>query len=195
MSNSLKTKDILLIALLTAVYVVIYFVTMMAIMPLGAFGHAISPGLNGVLAGTLIYFMAKKVGKMWQYTIMTLLVMGVFSLMGGGYLPWLISSTVTAVIADLIASRSKESGVCRIALASGILHVGQAWGAIIPSLLFVEKYKSDWIERGQTAESMDEMIRYTGGIWALYSSLIIFALSLIGVYIGYFILRKHFKNN
>lgn len=195
MSNSLKTKDILLIALLTAVYVVIYFVTMMAIMPLGAFGHAISPGLNGLLAGTLIYFMAKKVGKMWQYTIMTLLVMGVFSLMGGGYLPWLISSTVTAVIADLIASRSKESGVCRIALASGILHVGQAWGAIIPSLLFVEKYKSDWIERGQTAESMDEMIRYTGGIWALYSSLIIFALSLIGVYIGYFILRKHFKNN
>lgn len=193
MSNGLKTKDILLIALLTAIYVLISMVIMIAIMPMGVFGHSISPGLSSILSGTVVYFMARKIGKMWQYTVMTLLLMGVYALMGGGYLPWLISSVVTAVIADLIASHSKEAGVGRIALASGVMHMGQAWGAIIPSLFFIEKYKSDWIARGQTPEAMEDMVRYTSGMWALYTSLIVFVLAVIGVYIGHFILKKHFR--
>lgn len=191
MNNTLKTKDILLIALLTAIYILISFAVMMAIMPLGAFGHSISPGLISLVGGTVIYFIARKVGKMWQYTILTALLMGVFALVGGGYLPWVASSLATAVIADLISSKSKSTSVFHIALASGIMHMGQAWGAIIPSLFFVEKYKSDWIARGQTPEAMEEMIRYTAGIWALYSSIIVFVLAVIGVYIAHFILKKH----
>ena len=84
MNNNLKIKDILLIALLTAVYILVYFVTMGITTLLGAFGHAISPGICGVMSGIIICFMTAKVGKMWQLTIMTLLVMGVFSLMGAG---------------------------------------------------------------------------------------------------------------
>lgn len=192
MNHSLKTKDILLIALLTAIYVLISMAVMMAIMPLGAFGHSISPGLISLFSGTVIYFMSRKVGKMWQYTIMTFLLMGVYALLGGGYLPWLISSLVTALIADWIASASKNTNVIRIALASGVMHMGQAWGAIIPTLFFLEKYKSDWIARGQTPEAMEEMVRYTGGIWALYSSVIVFVLAFLGVYLGHLILKKHF---
>ncbi|MDO4779233.1 MAG: MptD family putative ECF transporter S component [Tissierellia bacterium] len=193
MNNKLKTKDILLIALLTAVYLILYFVTMMVITPLGAFGHAISPGIAGLLTGTIIYFMVRKVGKMWQFTIMTLLLMGIFALMGAGYIPWVISSTVMAIIADLIASRSNKTGVGKIALAAGIINVGQAWGSIIPSLFFVERYKEEWIKRGQTAEDMDNMIKYTSGQWGIISTIIVFVLSIIGVYIGYLILTKHFK--
>lgn len=193
MNNKLKTKDILLIALLTAVYLILYFVTMMVITPLGALGHAISPGIAGLLTGTIIYFMVRKVGKMWQFTIMTLLLMGIFALMGAGYIPWVISSTVMAIIADLIASRSNKTGVGKIALAAGIINVGQAWGSIIPSLFFVERYKEEWMKRGQTAEDMDNMIKYTSGQWGIISTIIVFVLSIIGVYIGYLILTKHFK--
>lgn len=193
MNNKLKIKDILLIALLTAVYMILYFITMMVIMPLGAFGHAISPGICGLLAGTVIYFMARKVGKMWQFTLMTLLTMGVFALMGGGYLPWLISSTLTAILADFIASHSKETPVLKIAVSSALMHMGQAWGAIIPTMFFVDRYREEWISRGQTAEAMDNMIRYTAGKWGVISSVVVFLLAFAGVYIGYLILRKHFK--
>lgn len=193
MNNQLKIKDILLIALLTAIYIIIYFAIMMVITPLGAFGHAISPGINGVFTGTIIYFISRKVGKMWQFSLMTLLIMGIFSLMGAGYLPWLISSVSTSIIADLIASSSNKTKVIFIALASGMMHMGQAWGAIIPSLFFVDKYKEEWIRRGQTAEDMDAMIHYTAGKWGLISSIVVFVLAFIGVYIGYFILRKHFR--
>lgn len=193
MNNQLKIKDILLIALLTAIYMILYFIVMAAITPLGAFGHAISPGLCGVLSGIVLYFMSRKVGKMWQFTLMTFLVMGAFSLVGGGYLPWLISSVSTAIIADLIASKSKQESVLKIALASGIMHMGQAWGAIIPSMFFVDKYKEEWVKRGQPAEAMDAMIRYTAGQWGIISSVIVFVLAFVGVYIGYLILRKHFQ--
>ena len=113
--------------------------------------------------------------------------------MGGGYLPWFISATLTAVIADLIASRSKEEPVVKVALASGIIHVGQAWGAIIPALFFLDKFKEDWVKRGQTLEAMDENIKYVSSYWGVISTVIVFVLAFIGIYVGYFILRKHFK--
>ena len=81
----------------------------------------------------------------------------------------------------------------RLAIASGLIHMGQAWGAIIPSMFFLESYRSTWISRGQKAAEMDAMIKYTAGTWGIVNSLIIFALAVLGVYIGYFILKKHFK--
>lgn len=195
MNNKLKTRDILLIALLTAVYMIVYMAVMTIITFLGPFGHAISPGVCSVFAGTLIYFMSYKVGKMWQFTIFTILVMGVFSLMGGAYLPWFITSIGSAIIADSICSRNNKPSPHRIAISSGILHVGQAWGAILPSVLFLDKYRETWIAKGQKPEDMDAMIQYTSGMWAIYSTIIVFVLSIIGVYIGHFILKKHFQDN
>ena len=193
MKNNMKIKDVLFIALLTAIYMLLYLAAMAIIDPMGPFGHAISPGVCGLLAGTVIYFMSRKIGKMWQFSLMTILIMGVFALMGGGYIPWLISSMVAAVVADLMASRSKKTNPFVLAAASGIMSVGQAWGAIIPSVFFVNSYRDDWIKRGQTLESMNEFIKYTTDVWAVISTIIVFVLAFIGIFIGYFILRKHFK--
>lgn len=194
MTNKLKVKDFMLIALLTAVYMLIYMLSMLVITPLGAFGHAISPGICAVFSGTVIYFMSRKLGKMWQFTIMTILVMACFTLMGGGYIPWYITSVGMAIIADLVLSgKGKNAGVVNIAVASGLIHVGQAWGAVIPSIFFVDRYKSYWVMKGQPAAEMDMQIKYTAGMWGVASTIIVFVLSVIGVYLGYLILRKHFK--
>lgn len=193
MNNNLKTKDILLIALLTAVYMILGMVSMVIIMPLGAFGHCISPGIYAIFTGTIIYFIARKVGKMWQFSFLTLLLMGVFAIMGGGYLPWFISSMITAIIADFISSRSNKTSVFKIAISSGLMHVGQALGAIIPAMFFAQRFKETWIKRGQTLEQMNEQIKYASGIFGILGTVIVFVLAFIGVYIGYFILRKHFN--
>lgn len=94
---------------------------------------------------------------------------------------------------DFIASREKKPGVVKVAVASAVMHTGQAWGAIIPAMFFADKYKEEWIKRGQTAEAMDAMIKYTAGQWGVIASVIVFIMAFIGAYIGYFILRKHFK--
>lgn len=193
MNNKLKIKDFILIALLTAVYMVFYMVSMIVISAFGAFGHAISPGISALLNGSVIYFMSRKVGKMWQFSILTAIAMAIFALIGGGYLPWVISSLAAALIADLISSRGKDTPVLKLALSFGLMQVGQAFGSIIPSWFFLEKYRADWIARGQTPEYMDEMIACTAGMMGVLATVVTFVLGFIGIYIGYFMLRKHFK--
>ncbi len=193
MKNRLKIKDVVMVALLTALYMVFYMLSSVVITALGAFGHAISPGVCALLAGAVLFFMTRKVGKFGQFTIMTAICMLLFTIMGAGYLPWLITSMVTAVIADVIASRESRPAVWKVALASGIMHVGQAWGSIVPSWFFVESYRENWIARGQTPEAMDEMIKCTQGIMGVLATVVVFVLAFAGVYLGYLILKKHLK--
>lgn len=191
--KKLKIKDVVMIALLSALYLVIYMIAGTASMVFGAFGHAISSGVCGFFAGAIFLFLSRKVGKFGQYTIMQAICMIIFAIMGAGYLPWLVTSMVAAVIADLLASKNNRVPVLKVACASGIFHAGQALGAIIPSWFFVESYKSEWIARGQTPEAMEEMVQYTGGFMGFVATVVVFALSFAGVYLGYAILRKHLE--
>lgn len=195
MKNSLKIKDFVLLALLSALYLVIYLISTVLISFLGPFGHAISPGICSLIAGTLFYFMSRKLGKMWQFTILIAITMSIFTIMGGGYLPWIISSMLGAILADLIASRTERPSPFKLAIASGLIHVGSAFGSIIPSMFFVEQYRAEWIERGQTPEAMDAMIAATQGTMGILATVVTFVLAVVGVYLGSFILKKHFRED
>ncbi|MCR4580657.1 MAG: MptD family putative ECF transporter S component [Treponema sp.] len=191
--RKLKIKDVVMAALFTALYLIFYMVASGCAMIIGPIGHAISPGICGFLTGAIFIFMTRKIGRFGQFTIMQAICMLLFSIMGAGYLPWLITSMVAAILTDLIASRSEKPAVWKVALASGVFHVGQAWGAIVPSWFFLESYKASWTNRGQTAESMDAMIKWTSGAMGVLSTVIVFALSFAGVYLGWLILRKHLE--
>lgn len=191
----LKMKDFVLLALLTALYIIVYFVSMMLISLMGPFGHAISPGVCGLLSGAILIFISRKIGKMWQFTLMELIIMGVFALMGAGYLPWFIASMVGAVLADVIASTSNKPSVLKVAIASGLIHVGNALGGIIPACFFAEQYMNEWIARGQKPDQMLEMVKATQGTMGILATIIAFILSVIGVYIGYSILKGHLKED
>lgn len=193
--RKLKIKDVVITSLLTALYLVFYMISAMLVMFLGQFGHAVSPGICGFLTGAVMLFVTRKVGKFGQFTIMQAICMLLFAIMGAGYLPWLITSMTAAIIADLIASREEKPAVWKVAVASGVFHVGQAWGTIIPSWFFLDSYKSEWIGRGQSPEAMEELVRYTTGFMGVVSTLIVFALAFAGVFLGWLILRKHLKEN
>lgn len=57
----------------------------------------------------------------------------------------------------------------------------------------MEQYRQDWINRGQTPEAMDEMIKYTSGVMGFVSTVIVFVLAIAGVYLGQLILKKHLE--
>ncbi len=48
-------------------------------------------------------------------------------------------------------------------------------------------------ERGQTEAEMNNYIKYTAGTWGVISTAIVFVMAVIGAYLGYLILREHFK--
>lgn len=189
----LKIKDVVMVALLTALYFVVYNIAAMLSLIFGPFGRAISPGICSLLTGVIIYFVSRKVGKFLQFSLMQAILMILFGIIGAGYIPWVITSMVGAVIADIIASRESKPAVWKVAVASGFFHVGQALGSIVPAMFFMESYKAEWIARGQTPEQMDEMIKASTGAMAVIGTVLVFALSVAGIYIGHLILRKHFE--
>ncbi|MCR4768579.1 MAG: MptD family putative ECF transporter S component [Saccharofermentans sp.] len=193
MKNKLKIKDVVTVALLTALYLIFYLGTGAIATFTGSFGHAISPGICAFFTGSIFFFMSRKVGRFGQFTIMQAVCLLLFTVMGAGYLPWIITSMAGALLGDLIASTSKKPATWKVAVASGLFHVGQAFGSIIPSIFFVDSYREEWIARGVDAATMDERIRSTTGYMSIVSTLAVFVLSFVGVYIGYLILRKHFE--
>ncbi len=189
----LKIKDVVMVALLSALYTVIYMVGGSLAMVFGPFGHAISPGICALITGVIIYFMSRKVGKFGQYTLMQAILLILFSIMGAGYLPWFITSMIGAILADVVASREVKPAVWKTAVASGLVHVGQALGSIIPAMFFMESYKEDWMARGQSAEAMDEMIGAATGVLGVLAVVVVFVLAFAGIYLGHLILKKHFE--
>ena len=189
----LKIKDVVMVALLTALYFVVYNITAMLSMIVGPFGHAISPGICSLFTGVIVYFVSRKVGKFFQFSLMQAIVMILFGIIGAGYIPWVITSMIGAIIADIIASRESKPAVWKVAVASGFFHVGQALGSIIPSMFFMESYKAEWIARGQTEEQMDEMISVATGAMGVLATVVTFVLAFAGIYIAHLILRKHFE--
>jgi hypothetical protein len=52
---------------------------------------------------------------------------------------------------------------------------------------------NEWIARGQKPEQMLAMVKAAQGTMGILATIITFVLSVIGVYIGYSILKGHLK--
>ena len=180
-------KDSGLILLGTVIYFVLSVIGMIVAPLFGPFGEAVSPGITGVFTGSVFFFLSRRVGRLGQFTVVSLITMCVYSLMGGMYLPWFISVVVMSVLADWLASRGKQVPVWQVAIAAGMVTIGSVFGAVIPCWFFMQSYRDYWLAHNETVETMDKVIKYTSGLMGLVTTLVTFALSVIGVYIVYLI--------
>lgn len=189
----LKTKDFIFLGIMSIIGMVLYMIAMSVSSMFGAFGHSISPGIFGLVSGTLFVFMCYKLGKPGMMTIFTAVQMLVFSMMGGAYLPWLITSMTAAVIADIVLAFGGFKKAWTQMIAWSLIQFGSACGAFVPIWFFAESFTKDWIERGQSAESMNAQIMNATGILGVISVVSVLGLSVLGVLIGRRILRKYFS--
>ncbi|UYO99443.1 MptD family putative ECF transporter S component [Oceanotoga sp. DSM 15011] len=191
-----KTKDYVFLGITGALYTALYFVIIMSFyaIGLGAFFHIISPGIFALIGGTIITFIVSKCSKFGTFTILSIIIMILMSLFGGGYLPWILTSLTTAILADIISFKFGYKKTLTLGISYGILSVGQAMGSIIPVWFFVDSYKETFEKRGMTPEGMNEMINAAKGIMGFYALILVFILAFIGILIGKAILKKHFEN-
>ena len=147
----------------------------------GAFGHSISPGIFGSYLFILV-ITSRKDFYYFSFVI-------IFTLMGGAYLPWFISSISTAILADIILSVFGYDRAIPQVVSWALMQLGSAAGQWIPIWFFTDRFRQDWIDRGQSAATMDAMIHYAVGIWGIISVLVVASLSMIGVLIGRKVLK------
>ena len=189
----MKTKDYIFIGLAAVISIVLYFLAAVISSLFGTFGHSVSPGLFGLFAGVIFVYINYNYPKKGIFTLYTLVLMAVFAMMGGAYLPWLISSVSMALVADLILSFFGHERLLPQVFAWVLMQLGSAAGQWIPIWFFVDSFRKDWVGRGQTEAAMDEMIQKTLGIWGVASVLLVASLTAVGVLVGRNILKKYQK--
>ena len=190
---TLKTKDYIFLGMATVLSLVVYMIAMAISSLLGTFGHSISPGFWGLLAGIIFVYICYNYQKFGIFTVFIVIHMIIFSVMGGAYLPWWVSSITGALLADIVLRIFGYDNVVSQCVALSLITIGSACGAWIPIIFFVDSYKSNWIARGQSVEAMDASIKYGSGSWLILGVICIIALSCIGVLIARKILKKYKK--
>lgn len=194
MNKKLKTKDYISLALYAALYIALYFISMAICSLFGSMVHSFSTAVQGLIAGPLIYFVAHKIGKMWQFTIFSAIYMAIFTLMGSGYLPWVITTMTGAVIADLLVSKTNNPSTLKLGFANGIMVMGCQWGQTIPVWFFLDKFKEEWIARGVSPADMELMVAGSQGMMGILASVACIVGGIAGIYLGHAILKKHLRH-
>lgn len=192
-SAKFQTKDFIIVGVLSAVFFGVFMLASMLTAMAGPIVHIFSPVLGGLLGGVIYLLMVSKSPKNWVFTISTVIVMILMQLVGGSYLPWLITTVLSAIIADLICMSSRYKNFKAITVGYSIMMVGQALGNVLPVVLFAEKFRKTFIERGVEPIFMDTMINFIKGPMAIVILAVSFLAATTGMIIGKKILNKHFK--
>lgn len=191
--NGYKIKDFVLLGIITAIYFVLFMVIGFTTAGLNPLLHAFSPAVTAFIVGTIILFLMYKIPKFGVLSLFTLILFALITLIGMGYLPWFLTSIISAIIADIICVSSGYKSLIKNAIAGGLLSLGNVAGGIIPAMFFAEQYSKEWIARGMPEESMAATIACSTG-WIGVTVLIVnFIGGFLGIIVASKILARHFK--
>lgn len=139
----MKTKEYIFIGMITIISLVIYMISMGISSVGGTFGHSISPGVFGLLAGVVFVYICYQYPKKGIFTVYTIVLLTFFSLMGGAYVPWIITSVTSAIIADFILNMFGFRKLIPQLTAWTFMQLGSAAGQWIPIWFFAQSFRED----------------------------------------------------
>lgn len=195
----LKLKDYILLGLLSVVGIVVYMLSVgiaaVAILPFGTVGYLLSNGIFGLLGGCVFLFMCSRVSAPGTMTVFTVILVLALAMIGGGYLPFVISTLLAAVLADLILFRLGYTKAAAQYIAWPLFQLGILFGTMVPVWLFSQRFADDLLARGSAQTLVEDQIRYSQGGWAVACIIFTVALSLLGVWLARRILKKYLQPN
>ena len=188
-----KISDFVLIGILAAVYGVLVMGIGALTVLIAPMMHALSPAVIGILLGTIVLFVAKKIPKFGAITLFVAISTALFAGFSGMmYVPFVGSVTAVAFIVDVFV-RQVGQRIPVLAAGYGLIQAAYVFGGAIPILFFLEQEMARWQEAGMDLERIQKFVEHSTGIFLAAGMGIAFLGGFIGIYIGKRILRKHFK--
>ena len=188
-----KISDFVLIGILAAVYGVLVMGIGALTVLMAPMMHALSPAVIGVLLGTIVLFVAKKIPKFGALTLFIGISTALFAGFSGMmYVPFVGTVTATAFVVDLIVHRFG----CRtpvLAVGYGLIQSAYVFGGAIPLLFFLEQNMAKWQAAGMDMQFIEKMVAHSTGWFLAAGMTIAFAGGFIGIYLGRRVLKKHLK--
>lgn len=188
-----KISDFVLIGILAAVYGVLVMGIGALTVLMAPMMHALSPAVIGVLLGTIVLFVAKKIPKFGALTLFIGISTALFAGFSGMmYVPFVGTVTATAFVVDLIVHRFG----CRTPILAGgygLIQSAYVFGGAIPLLFFLEQNMAKWQAAGMDMQFIEKMVAHSTGWFLAAGMAIAFAGGFIGIYLGRRVLKKHLK--
>lgn len=188
-----KISDFVLIGILAAVYGVLVMGIGALTVLMAPMMHALSPAVIGVLLGTIVLFVAKKIPKFGALTLFIGISTALFAGFSGMmYVPFVGTVTATAFVVDLIVHRfGRRMPV--LAVGYGLIQSAYVFGGAIPLLFFWEQNMAKWQAAGMDMQFIEKMVAHSTGWFLAAGMAIAFAGGFIGIYLGRQVLKKHLK--
>ena len=188
-----KISDFVLIGILAAVYGVLVMGIGALTVLMAPMMHALSPAVIGVLLGTIVLFVAKKIPKFGALTLFIGISTALFAGFSGMmYVPFVGTVTATAFVVDLIVHRFGCTTPV-LAVGYGLIQSAYVFGGAIPLLFFLEQNMAKWQAAGMDMQFIERMVAHSTGWFLAAGMAIAFAGGFIGIYLGRRVLKKHLK--
>lgn len=190
-----KTKDFVIIGIITALYMVLFIVfSMVATMIMPVIGHLFVIGIMSLLVGgTVLLFLIHKVPKFGVITVYSAIFMLVISMFGMAYIPWILSVMIASILMDIICSTSNYQSKIKNSIGFGILQFSHLLGGFLPVWISAENYKIDMLTQGMSMEFIKSNIHIYTSYLAILLAVFTILCGFFGMLFGYKILSKHFK--
>lgn len=190
-----KTKDYVLLGIMIAFYMVIYTIVGLILNTLLPFlAYVLSVPVFGLFGGIIMTFLIYKINKFGIFTRFNVVLILLFTLFGMIYFPMVISLLLGGLIADFIAGISNYKSKFKNALAYAFSVFGMIGGMVVPIWVATDFYIEKVTTIGSTLEAAELAIKAYTGHLGIFTLSLTFLGAFTGIYLGYAILNKHFKN-
>lgn len=189
-TNKWSVRDVITLALMTALLIVIQLGVNMICMASHFVSMVLSVGITMLLCAPVYCLMVNRIRKRFVSLAYMTLLGAVFLLMGDWFLlPWFV---IVGIVAEAILWKGITAGRLTAAwTASSLLYNGVN---LLPIWFFWDSYSTFALASGMEQSYIDSYLRYyTSPGWVIFILLFSRVCGLLGSLIGRRLTQKHFK--
>ncbi len=189
-NNKLQVRDLIILGVLNAVFMVIMliFAMVLGIIPLASI---FVPAAAAIPLGVVFMLLMVKVAKTGTLLLSGIL-QGTVSLFMGISWPLITAIVISALLGELVI-RGAYKNLKRIAISYAVLIGGYAVGSFAPLVFFADAYRAMATSRGYDEVYINKIIELLNGPVFAGILAVSIAGALLGALLGKRLLRKHFS--
>ena len=184
-------KDVILVTLLSAVWIAVSFVVMIPFSTNLNLAMAVGPGAALIISGityTLMCAKAPRHGTLLLFCV----IEGIYNYISVGLILVSVINILVGAVMELIMFKDGYRKRIRLMIAYAVFGVGWIMAPAVSVLSTRASTEATLLASGFTQEYVDSCFAlYSAGNLAL-SAVIVAVASVIGVLLGYKLLKKHF---
>jgi energy-coupling factor transport system substrate-specific component len=188
--EKLKAKDLITTAIFTVIFVIVTFACVMAL-GMTVAGYPFFASASGLVCGVIWLYMRLKVPKRFTILLQSIVCALLFFCIGAG---WFIPSGIIAggALAEIITGAGNYKSFKFTAIGYAVYGFCFHWGSFLVVIFSRDYYYNFALANGTSRQQLDMLMPLMSWQLLLLGGILCVIFSVIGMFIGRALLKKHF---